>query len=151
MFLTTPLRICPSFRLATSSERCSARLSSRTARRDTTMLPRERSILRIWNGCGDPNSGVSRRAVLEEEGDSAVEIYGKAAFYAAEDYAGHAVVRLKALVELRPGLLAARLLARELGLPVLILHALEIDFDYVANMQLGFGAPSDELLERHAP
>ena len=83
--------------------------------------------------------------------DSAVEIDGKAALYPAEDYAGHAFVRLKALVELSPGLLATRLLARELGLPVLILHALEIDFDDVADMQLGLGTPSDELLERHAP
>src|SRR5579885_2377722 len=61
MFLTTPLRIWPSLRLATSSERCSARLSSSTARRDTTMLPRERSILRIWNGCCVPSSGVMSR------------------------------------------------------------------------------------------
>src|SRR6266481_378214 len=82
--------------------------------------------------------------------DGAVEIDGKAAFYPAEDYAGHAVVRLKALIELSPGLLSARLLARKLGLPVLVLHALEIDFDDVADMQLGFGAPGDELLERYA-
>src|SRR3954452_15842094 len=61
MFLTTPVRIWPSFRLATSSERASARLSSSTARRDTTMLPRERSILRIWKGCGEPSSGVMSR------------------------------------------------------------------------------------------
>src|SRR6202022_3441753 len=75
--------------------------------------------------------------------DGAVEIYGKAAFYPAEDYAGHAVVRLKALIELSPGLLSARLLARELGLPVLILHALEIDFDDVAALRLGFGPPAE--------
>src|SRR5580700_7532716 len=61
MFLTTPLRIWPSLSEATSSERASARLSSRTARRETTMLPRERSILRIWNGCGEPRSGVMSR------------------------------------------------------------------------------------------
>src|SRR6185312_8076107 len=61
MFLTTPVRTWPSLRLATSSERASARLSSSTARRDTTMLPRLRSILRIWNGCGVPSSGVMSR------------------------------------------------------------------------------------------
>ena len=61
MFLTTPSMTWPSSRFATSSERCSARLSSRTVRRDTTMLPRRRSILRIWNGCGTPMSGVTSR------------------------------------------------------------------------------------------
>src|SRR3954451_21922127 len=50
MFLTTPSRIWPSARVASSSLRCSARLSSRTARRLTTMLPRRRSILRIRDG-----------------------------------------------------------------------------------------------------
>jgi hypothetical protein len=38
-----------------------ARLSSRTVRRDTTMLPRRRSILRIWKGCGMPMSGPTSR------------------------------------------------------------------------------------------
>src|SRR3984957_4190577 len=61
MFLTTPFSTWPSFKEATSSERCSARLSSRTARRDTTMLPRARSIFRIWKGCGEPKSGVMSR------------------------------------------------------------------------------------------
>ena len=50
MFLTTPSRIWPSASVASSSLRCSARLSSSTARRLTTMLPRRRSILRIRNG-----------------------------------------------------------------------------------------------------
>ena len=35
--------------------------SSRTARRETTMLPRGRSILRIWKGCGLPISGPTSR------------------------------------------------------------------------------------------
>src|SRR4029077_16812524 len=82
--------------------------------------------------------------------DSALEIDRKAGLYQAEDYAGRAFGPLKPLVELSPGLLAARLLARELGLPVLVLHALKIDFDNVANMQLRFAAPGDELLERYA-
>src|SRR3990170_3115382 len=61
MFLTTPCSTWPSLRLAISSERASARLSSSTARRDTTMLPRERSIFRIWNGCGVPINGPTSR------------------------------------------------------------------------------------------
>ena len=89
----------PPCRLATSSERASARLSSSTARRETTILPRERSILRIWNGCGVPSSGrdVAHRADVDlaarQEGDGAVEIDGEAALDAAEDHAGDALIR----------------------------------------------------------
>src|SRR3712207_8325890 len=54
MFLTTPSRISPSASWATSSVRCSARASSRMARRETTMLPRGRSILRMAKGCSLP-------------------------------------------------------------------------------------------------
>jgi hypothetical protein len=50
-----------SSRFCTSSWRCSARVSSSTVRRETTMLPRRRSILRIWNGCGAFISGVTSR------------------------------------------------------------------------------------------
>ena len=61
MFLTTPSRTWPSSRLEISSERSSARVSSRTARLEITILPRLRSILRIWNGCGEPiNEDASR-------------------------------------------------------------------------------------------
>jgi len=38
-----------------------AQLSREKARRETTILPRERSILRIWKGCGVPMSGVMSR------------------------------------------------------------------------------------------
>ena len=61
MFLTTPSSTWPSLRLFISSARASARDSSITARRDTTMLPRRRSILRIWNGCLEPINGVMSR------------------------------------------------------------------------------------------
>src|SRR6185503_15947859 len=61
MLLTAPERTWPSLRFATSSLRASARLSSSTARRETTMLPRARSIFRIWNGCGVPISGPTSR------------------------------------------------------------------------------------------
>src|SRR3546814_2012824 len=40
MFLTAPSMIWPSSRFWIRPERCSARVSSRMARRDTTMLPR---------------------------------------------------------------------------------------------------------------
>ncbi len=61
MFLTTPSRISPSCSWLTSSVRCSARASSRMARRETTMLPRGRSILRMAKGCSLPISGPTSR------------------------------------------------------------------------------------------
>ena len=82
--------------------------------------------------------------------DGAVEIDGKPALDPAEDHAGHPLIRLKALFELGPGLLAPRLLARQLGLAVLVLHPLEEDLDGVADMEIGLGAAGGEFLQRHA-
>jgi hypothetical protein len=91
MFLTTPSTTWPSARFWTSSERCSARVSSMMARRETTMLPRRRSILRIWKGCGHVHqrAHVADRADVDlrtgQEGHGAAEIDGEAALDAAED------------------------------------------------------------------
>ena len=51
MFLTMPSRISPSAKPATISVRASARSSSRIERRETTMLPRGRSIFKMAKGC----------------------------------------------------------------------------------------------------
>ncbi len=61
MFLTTPCRTCPSARFDISSVLASARLSSRTARRETTIFPLALSIFKIWNGCGVPIRGPISR------------------------------------------------------------------------------------------
>ena len=71
-------------RLATSSLRCSARVSSSTARRETTMLPRARSIFRIWKGCGlfisGPTSRTGRMSTwLPGKKAGAVEVDGETA------------------------------------------------------------------------
>ena len=93
-------------RFCTSSERCSARVSSMIARRDTTMLPRRRSILRIWKGCGHiherPTSRIGTDIDLAagQEGHGAAEIDGEAALDAAEN---HAVDRLVLAVGLARG------------------------------------------------
>ena len=112
--------------------------------------------MRIWKGCGDPKQrgDVAHRPDVDlaagQKRDGAVEIDGKAALDPAEDHAGDPLVRLEALLELGPGLLAPRLLARQLGLAVLVLHPLEEDLDGVADMDLGLGAAGGEFLERHA-
>ena len=141
---------------ATSSERASARLSSSTARRETTMLPRERSILRIWNGCGDAEQrrDIAHRADIDlaagQERDGAGEIDGEAAFDAAEDHAVDALIRLEALLQQGPRFLAARLLARELRFAVLVFHPLEIDLDGVAGLDLRLPARRGKFAQRDA-
>jgi hypothetical protein len=54
------------------------------------MLPRRRSILRIWNGCGCSSAGdVADRTDVDlrarQERDGAVEIDGEAALDLVED------------------------------------------------------------------
>ena len=82
--------------------------------------------------------------------DSAVEIDREAALDPAEDAAGHPLIRLEAFFELRPRLLATRLLARQRGFAILVFHALEEDFDDIADMDLGLLPARRELLQRHA-
>ena len=99
--------------------RCSARVSSRIARRDTTMLPRRRSIFKIWNGCGmsisGPTSRTGRMSTCDagKEGDGAAEVDGEAALDPAEDHALDAVAGLEFLLELVPRGFAARAVARQ--------------------------------------
>jgi hypothetical protein len=45
--------------------------SSRMARRETTMLPRRRSILRIWKGCLSPSAGRRRAPGAHRPGSRA--------------------------------------------------------------------------------
>ena len=61
MFLTTPSTASPSASLPTISARCSARDSSKIARRETTILPRRRSIFKTMNGCAMPIKGPASR------------------------------------------------------------------------------------------
>src|SRR6266852_553214 len=86
-----------------------------------------------------------------QEGAGAVEVDGEAALDAAEDDSGHPLVALERLLEQGPGLLAARLLTRQLRLAVLVLHPLEEDLDRVADLDVGLMprrlAGGGELLE----
>src|SRR5216683_1962368 len=81
----------------------------------------------------------------------AAEVDREAALDPAEDRAGHPLIRLEALFQEGPRLLAPRLLARQLCLAVLVFHALEEDLDDVADMNIRRGAGNGELLERDAP
>ena len=99
-------------------------VSSSTARRDTTMLPRARSILRIWNGCGVPISGPTSRT-----GRMSTWLPGRKATAPPRSTVKPPLTRpkivpltrwllLERLFEQGPGFLAARLLARQDDLAV---------------------------------
>ncbi len=102
----------------------------------------------------DQRGDVAHRADIDlaarQEGHGAREIDGEAALDTAEDHAGHALVGGEALLEQRPGFLAAGLLTAELRFAVLVFHPLEIDFDDVADLDLGRLAGDGEFLEGDA-
>ena len=106
------------------------------------MLPRRRSILRIWNGCVDVHQrrDVADRPDVDlrarQERHRAVEIDREAALDLVEDDARDLLVALERLLELAPALLAARLVARQHRLAERVLDALEIDLDGVADLDL---------------
>src|SRR3982750_2017990 len=113
MFLTTPSSTWPSLRLPIRRVRSSARVSSMTARRDTTMLPRRRSILRIANCWAAPLSGPNSRTgriapgthvdlAAWQECHGAGEVDGEAALHAAEDGAHDAFLIGERLLENGP-------------------------------------------------
>ena len=141
MFLTTPSITWPSASLATISERCSARVASRISRRETTMLPRRRSIFRILKGCGEFMSGPMSRTgrhvhlAARQERHGAVEIDREAALDLVEDDAFDLLLVVEFLLQAGPALLAPRLFARQHGLAQRVLDALEIDLDGVADLE----------------
>ena len=119
------------------------------------MLPRRRSILRIWNGCGWFISGddVADRPDVDlaarQERHRAVEIDGEAALDLVEDDALDLLVAVERLFQLAPAFLAARLVARQHRLAERVLDPLEIDLDGVADLELGLPAGAGELAQRH--
>ena len=97
---------------------------------------------------------VAHRADIDltagQERDRAGEVDGEAALDPAEDDAGHPAAILERLLELDPGFLASGLLARQNGLAVLVLHAVEIDLDLVADLDFRRLAGLGEFLQGNA-
>ncbi len=120
------------------------------------MLPRARSIFRIWNGCGLPISGATSRTgristwLTGQERHGAAEIDGEAALDPAVDRAVDALLGLERLFQVGPGFLAPRLLARQDDGAVLVLVALDVQLDGVAGLDVGLGAGRAEFLESDA-
>jgi len=84
-----------------------------------------------------------------QEGDSAVEIDGEATLDLVEDDASNLLAPLELLLEARPALFAASLLAAQHRLTEGVLHTLQVDLDLVPNLEVGGLARSRKLLQRH--
>src|SRR5690606_12683235 len=84
---------------------------------------------------------VANRADIDlaagQERHRAVEIDGEAALDLVEDDAGHLLALLVHLLETGPALLAAGLVARQNGFTQRVLDALQIDLDFVTDLELG--------------
>src|ERR1043165_7822672 len=162
MFLTMPSITWPSASDWIRPLRCSARVSSRIARRNTTILPRRRSILRIWNGCGRSISGPTSRT-----GRMSTCEPGRKATAPPRSTVKPPFTRPKMMPSTRlpaensPSSLshaasrrgrrggAAGAVARQHRLARGILDAVDIDFDLVTDRKLGLLARRCELAQRH--
>ena len=85
-----------------------------------------------------------------QEGHGAVEIDGEAALDLVEDDAGDLLVVLERGFQLAPAFLAPRLVARQHRFAERVLDALQIDFDLVADLEIGLASGPGEFAQRHA-
>jgi hypothetical protein len=120
------------------------------------MLPRRRSILRIWNGLRKVHQRlhVAHRADVDlaarKEGHCAAEVDGEAALDAAEDHTLDAVAGGELALQLVPGGFAASAVTAEHRFACAVLDAIDEHFDLVADLQLGLLAGGGELTQRHS-
>ena len=98
---------------------------------------------------------VAHRADIDlgagQEGHGAAEVDGEAALDAAEDHAVDALLRREGLLQVGPGFLAARLLARQHDGAVTVLVALDEELDHVAGLDFRLLPRRGEFLEGDAP
>ena len=152
MFFTMPSITWPSSSLATISLRCSARVSSkyRTARDHDVAAPAIHFQDLEWLGRIHQRADIADRTDVDlaawQKRHGAVEIHRKAALDAAEDHALDPFALLELLLQPDPAFLAPRLLARQHRLTERVFHALQIDFDGVANGELRGRARARQIL-----
>ena len=85
-----------------------------------------------------------------KERDRAVEVDGEATLDLVENDALDLFGAVEGFLQLAPAFLAARLVARQHGLPERVLHSLQIDFDIIADLELGLPSGPGEFTQGHA-
>ena len=120
------------------------------------MLPRALVHLEDFKGLrgvherGDVADRANVHLRTRQEGHGAVQIDGEAALDLVEDEALDALAGVELRFKLDPAFLAACLLAAQHGFAKRVFDALDIDFDFVADLEIGFLALRAEFLQRHA-
>jgi len=84
-----------------------------------------------------------------QECHCAAKINGETTLHAAEDNAIHAVARVEFAFKHIPSSFATGAIAAEHGFAVHVFYAVNEDFDFVANLQVGFLAGHSEFTQRH--
>ena len=85
-----------------------------------------------------------------QERHGAVEVDGEAALDLVEDHAGDLFASRELLLEAGPALFALGLVAAEDGFAERVLDALQVDFDFIADLELGGLAGQAEFLDGDA-
>jgi hypothetical protein len=98
----------------------------------------------------DVAHGADIDLAARQEGHGAREIDGEAAFDAAEDMAGHALVVLVCLFQHGPGFLPACLLATQHRFAFAAFDAVDEDIDDIADLDFRVAVGAQELLHRDA-
>ena len=99
---------------------------------------------------GDIAHGADIDLAAGQERDGAVEIDGEAALDAAEDHAFDALAFAEFIFQLVPCGFAACAVARQHRFAIGILDPVDIDFDFVADLQAMVLTGGGELAQRHA-
>jgi hypothetical protein len=139
MFLTTPSTTWPSSRFHDFRTLLGAALfENGTARHDDVAAAaihlEDLEGLRVVHQRGDVADRTDVDLRTRQEGHGAVEVDGEAALDLVEDDAFDALAELRTFFELDPALFAASLLARQNGFAKRVFDALDIDFDFVADL-----------------
>ncbi|EGE57140.1 hypothetical protein RHECNPAF_470013 [Rhizobium etli CNPAF512] len=104
-------------------------------------------VVHQWGNVAD-RADIDLRT--RQEGDRAVEVDREAALDLVEDHAFDALAGFELGFELDPAFFAASLLARQNGFAKRVFDALDIDFDFVADLQRTVLGACAEFLERDA-
>ena len=99
---------------------------------------------------GDVADRADVHLTARQEGHGAVEIDGETALDLIEDDAGNLLVVLERGLQLAPAFLAPRLISGEDSLTERVLDALQVDFDLVADLEIGLASGRGEFAQRHA-
>src|SRR4029450_7009514 len=106
--------------------------------------------LRCIHERSDVANGPDVHLRSRQKSHGTIEIDGEAALHLVKDDALHFLAAVECLLQLAPAFLAPRLVAGEHGLTERILHPLKIDFDLVADLEVGLPSGPAEFAQRHA-